>query len=133
MIVDTSALIAILRNESDAPLFTALIESATELRMSVASYVEAGAVVDSAKNPRISRALDELIYRAEIEILPLTVAQGMLARQAYRDFGRGSGHPAKLNFGDCFAYALAKDLGEPLLFKGADFSETDIQSAIPRR
>jgi ribonuclease VapC len=131
MIIDTSVLIAILRNESDAPLFTRLMESATELQMSIASYIEAGAVVDSAKNPRISRALDELINRAEIEILPLTVAQGMLARQAYRDFGRGSGHPAKLDFGDCLSYALAKDLDQPLLFKGSDFSETDIQSAIP--
>jgi len=77
----------------------------------------------------IARQLDELIRIADIEIRPVTVEQGRLAREAYRDFGRGSGHRAKLNFGDCFAYALAKDMGEPLLFKGSDFQATDVEVA----
>ena len=86
-------------------------------------------VTDSARNPVVSRRLDELIKFGGIEIRPVSVEQGRLARAAYRDFGRGSGHAAKLNFGDCFAYALAAETGEPLLFKGLEFPATDIKSA----
>jgi ribonuclease VapC len=133
MILDTSALIAILRFEAEAPEFARIIESAVESaaqpRMSAVSYVEAGAVIDGSKDPIASRRFDELIEAAQIAIEPVTEAQARIARQAYRDFGKTSGHPAKLNFGDCFSYALAKSKGEPLLFKGKDFSRTDVKSA----
>jgi ribonuclease VapC len=133
MILDTSALIAILRLEAEAPEFARIIEnaakSAAQPRISAVSYVEAGAVIDGSKDPIASRRFDELIEAAQIAIEPVTEAQARVARQAYRDFGKTSGHPAKLNFGDCFSYALAKSKGEPLLFKGHDFSRTDVKSA----
>jgi ribonuclease VapC len=129
MILDTSALIAILRYEAEAPEFARIIESASQPRISAVSYVEAGAVIDGSKDPIASRRFDELIEAAQIAIEPVTEAQSRIARQAYRDFGKTSGHPAKLNFGDCFSYALAKSKGEPLLFKGRDFSRTDVKSA----
>jgi ribonuclease VapC len=86
-------------------------------------------VIDASRSPIASRRLDDLIRAAGITIEPVTEVQARLARDAYRDFGRGSGHPARLNFGDCFSYALARDTGDPLLFKGDDFSRTDIQPA----
>jgi ribonuclease VapC len=133
MIVDTSALIAILRLEPEAPDFARIIEraakSAAPPRISAVSYVEAGAMIDGSKDPIASRRFDELMEEAQIAIEPVTEAQARIARQAYRDFGKTSGHPAKLNFGDCFSYALAKSKSEPLLFKGQDFSRTDVKSA----
>ena len=129
MILDTSAVIAILRLEPEAAEFAAIIEREPHRRMSAVSYVEAGAVIDGSKDPVASRRLDELIEEAEIAIEPLTEAQARIARQAYRDFGKPSGHPAKLNFGDCFSYALAKSKAEPLLFKGQDFERTDVRVA----
>lgn len=127
MILDTSAVIAILRGEPEADRFGQILENDAVPRMSVASYVEAGAVMDAARSPIVSRQLDEFVRIARVVIEPVTVEQGKIAREAYRDFGRGSGHPARLNFGDCFAYALAKALGEPLLFKGSDFGRTDVE------
>lgn len=127
MIADTSALVAILRDESDAAGFATAIAEAPVRRMSAASYVELGAVVDAVRDPVVSRRVDELIAEAEIEIVPVTRGQALIARAAYRDFGRGSGHPAGLNFVDCFSYALAAELDEPLLFKGEDFAHTDVQ------
>jgi ribonuclease VapC len=129
MILDTSAVIAILRLETEAPEFAGIIERAAQPRISAVSYVEAAAVIDGSKDPVASRRFDELIEAAQIAIEPVTEAQARIARQAYRDFGKASGHPAKLNFGDCFAYALAKATGEPLLFKGQDFSQTDVKVA----
>src|SRR5271156_3531093 len=129
MILDTSALIAILRYETEAPEFARIIEHAPHSRISAVSYVEAGAVIDGSKDPIASRRFDELIEAAQIAIEPVTEAQARIARQAYRDFGKTSGHPAKLNFGDCFAYALAKSKGEPLLFKGQDFSRRGVRAA----
>ena len=129
MILDTSALIAVLRFEAEAPEFARIIEHATRPRISAVSYVEAGAVIDGSKDPVASRRFDELIEEAQIAIEPVTEAQARIARQAYRDFGKISGHPAKLNFGDCFSYALAKSSGEALLFKGADFRLTDVKPA----
>jgi ribonuclease VapC len=129
VIVGTSALIAILRQEPEALEFSRILAAAERPQVSVANFVEAGVVVDGARNPIVSRELDDFIRLAGIEILPVTVEQGRLAREAYRDFGRGSGHPAKLNFGDCFAYALAKESGEALLYQGNDFAETDVSSA----
>lgn len=131
MIIDTSALIAILRGETEAERFSLALEQATlPRRMSAASYLEASLVIDSSGDPVLSRNLDRLIEIAQIQIEPFTLDQARLARQAYRDFGKGSGHPAQLNFGDCFAYALARTLDAPLLFKGSDFSHTDIASAV---
>lgn len=129
MIIDTSALLAILRAENEATSFARTIEKANVRRLSAANYVEAGAVIDRSGDPIASRRLDELIRIANISIETVTETQAKLAREAYRDFGKGSGHPAGLNFGDCFAYALAREMGEPLLFKGNDFTHTDISPA----
>ena len=129
MIVETSALVAILRAEPDAEALAHAIEAAPVRRMSAASYVEVGAVIDGARDPVASRRVDELIEAAGIVIEPLTASQARLARQAYRDFGKGSGHPATLNFGDCLSYALAAETGEALLFKGEDFAHTGITRA----
>lgn len=86
-------------------------------------------VLDSRKDPVLSRSLDEFLQVAGVEIVPVTVEQARIARDAYRDFGKGSGHPAQLNFGDCFSYALAKATTEPLLYVGLDFSHTDVAAA----
>lgn len=130
MIVDASALIAILRTEPDASTYAEAIAAADERRISAVNYVEAAAVIDGSRDPIASRSFDDLIEYADIAITAVTQRQAHLAREAYRDFGKGSGHPAKLNLGDCFAYALAKETGEPLLFKGNDFSHTDISPAL---
>jgi ribonuclease VapC len=129
MIVDTSALIAILRDEPDAAFFAEAIENASQRRLSAANFLEAAVIIDGSRDPVASRRFDELVKEAGIVISPVTEAQARIAREAYRDFGKGSGHPAQLNFGDCFAYALAKVTGEPLLFKGNDFLRTDIAAA----
>jgi ribonuclease VapC len=121
VIVDTSALIAILRDEPEARGFAIAIADADRRCISAANYLETAIVIDGSRDPIASRSFDDLIREAEICIEPVTAEQARVAREAYRDFGRGSGHPARLNFGDCFAYALAKTTGEPLLFKGEDF------------
>jgi ribonuclease VapC len=130
VIVDTSAIIAILRAEPEASVCADAIESASVRRLSAASYVEVGAVIDRAGDAIASRRVDELLTTAGVGIEPVTASQARIAREAYRDFGKGSRHPAGLNFGDCFSYALAKATGESLLFKGADFQHTDIASAL---
>ena len=130
MIIDSSALVAILRAETEAPALAAAIRDATDRRLSAANYLEASIVVDSQRNSRASRRFDQLIEEAGIVIEPVDEHQVRIAREAYRDYGRGSGHPARLNFGDCFAYALARSRREPLLFKGDDFIHTDITPAI---
>jgi ribonuclease VapC len=126
MIIDTSALIAILRNEPEAKHCALAIERNEIRRVSAANFVETALVIDGSRDPIASRRFDDLVKEAQIGIEPVTEAQARVAREAYRDFGKGSRHPANLNFGDCFAYALAKTTGEPLLFKGADFIHTDI-------
>ncbi len=130
MILDTSAIIAILRNETEAPVFAKAVEKAAHRRISAVNYVESAAVIDASRDPIASRRFDDLLREAQVALEPVTEAQARLARQAYRDFGKGSGHPAKLNFGDCFAYALAKARNESLLFKGDDFSQTDVADAL---
>ncbi len=130
MILDTSAVIAILRDEPEAASFARAIEAADAKRLSAASYVETAAVIDRADDPVASRRLDELLALAGVEIEAVTEYQARLAREAFRDFGKGSGHPAKLNFGDCFSYALARATGEALLFKGSDFIFTDVSAAV---
>jgi len=129
MIIDTSALMAILRDEPEASACAKAIEAAATRRISAANFVETAIVIDASRNPIASRRFDDLVREAQLVIEPVTEAQARVARDAYRDFGRGSGHPAKLNFGDCFAYALAKSSGEPLLFKGDDFVRTDVEVA----
>ncbi len=130
MIVDTSAIVAVLRDEPDAAVYARLIAAATDARISAGTYVELGIVIDGARDAVMSGALDRLLDDAGVVVAPLTASQARIARIAYQQFGRGSGHPARLNLGDCFAYALARDLGEPLLFKGADFGLTDIELVI---
>lgn len=129
MIVDTSAVLAILFNEPDARRYAEAIADAESCRMSAASFLEAGITIDGQAGAEAGRQLDVLIQQAGIAIEPVSVEQVQLARQAFLDFGRGR-HPARLNYGDTFAYALAKIIGEPLLFKGKDFSQTDIQAAL---
>lgn len=130
MIIDTSALIAILRAEPEKLAYASAIERANDRRISAANFVETALVIDGSRDPIASRRLDDLLREAQISIEPVTERQAHIARAAYRDFGRGSKHPASLNFGDCFAYALAADKGEPLLFKGEDFRHTDIAPAL---
>ena len=130
MIIDTSALIAILRAEDDAAAMAYAIEEAAVRRISAANYLETAVVIDSSRDPIASRRFDELVEAADLSVEPVTREQARIAREAYRDFGKGSGHKAGLNFGDCFAYALAKSAGEPLLFKGDDFVHTDVTSAL---
>jgi len=130
MIIDTSALIAILRDEPEAGACAEAIEAAHHRRISAANFVEGAIVIDGSRDPVASRRFDDLVREAQLVIEPVTEAQARIAREAYRDFGRGSGHPARLNFGDCFAYALARTQGEPLLFKGTDFAHTDIAPAL---
>jgi ribonuclease VapC len=129
LIVDTSALIAILRDEPDAEIYAQVLATADTARISAANYLETAIVIDASKDPIASRHVDDLIAAAKLEIEAVTAYQAKVARDAYRDFGKDSGHPAQLNFGDCFAYALAKTTQQPLLFKGDDFSHTDVLSA----
>jgi ribonuclease VapC len=130
MIIDTSALVAILRDEPEAMACARAIENTTSRRVSAASFVEAAIVIDGSRDPVASRKFDDLFKEAKLVIEPVTEPQARIAREAYRDFGKGSGHPAQLNFGDCFAYALARVTGEPLLYKGNDFAHTDIAPAV---
>ena len=129
MILDASAVIAILRDEPEGASFAKAIAGSRNRRISAVNYVEAAVVIDGSRDPIASRRFDELFREAQITIETVTQDQARLAREAYRDFGKGSGHRANLNFGDCFAYALAKESGEPLLFKGDDFTLTDITPA----
>ena len=132
MIFDMSTLIAILRDEPEAVSCAHAIENSVVRRVSAANFVEAAVIIDASRDPIASRRFDDLIKEARIIIEPVTEPQARIARDAYRDFGKGR-HPAKLNFGDCFAYALAKFTGEPLLFKGDDFAQTDIKPATIER
>ena len=128
MIVDSSALVAILGSEPEADDLENSLLDAPLRRISAVTYVETAIVVDSRRDAVLSRRLDEFLRETEVDIEPVTSDQARLAREAYRDFGKGR-HRAGLNFGDCFAYALAKDKGEPLLFKGEDFRRTDVEVA----
>ena len=110
---------------------TAPQSRAQHRRISAANWMETAVVIDGSRDPVASRRFDELVQIAELQVEPVTHDQARIARDAYRDFGKGSGHQAGLNFGDCFAYALAKSTGETLLFKGNDFGHTDITPALP--
>ena len=129
MVVDTSAILAILLDEPDAPVFARALGVAEHVVMSAGTFLELAIVIDNHRSISATRELEALMRRASIEVIAVTAEQAHVARQAHADYGRGN-HPAKLNFGDCFAYALAKERGEPLLFKGQDFAHTDIEAAI---
>jgi ribonuclease VapC len=128
MILDTSAVSSIFFGEPEGDHFLQMIHGADRCRISAANFVELSLVIEGQLGPQAGRQLDMFFRRGEIVIEAVTVEQAHLARQAFLDFGKGR-HPAQLNFGDCFAYALAKATGEPLLFKGMDFSKTDIRKA----
>jgi ribonuclease VapC len=130
VIVDSSVLIAILTGESDAEELNDALSAAVRPVLSVANYLEAAIVLDRHRSTGPGEKLDRYLAAGTIELVEVTEPQVRIARSAYRNFGRGSRHPAGLNFGDCFAYALAVELDEPLLYKGGDFSHTDVRSAL---
>lgn len=130
MIVDTSAIIAVMREEPEAAAFLEKMENASDaLKMSAGNWLEAGIIADSEEAGTASLLLDNIAERLSLQIIAVTVEHAQIARKAYRVFGRGRGHKAKLNYGDCFAYALAVQTGEPLLFKGNEFGQTDVAVA----
>jgi ribonuclease VapC len=126
MVIDTSALLAILQNEPGRRAFNEAIEEAESRSLSTASFVETSMIVESRYGADGVRDLDLFIAKAQITFVPVDAEQAHLARQAFRQYGTGR-HPAGLNFGDCFSYALARSVGEPLLYKGNDFGKTDIE------
>ena len=125
MVIDTSALVAMLSAEPEAEMFEAAVEGDPVRLMSTASYLEAAIVIETRFGEAGGRELDLWIHRAGIELVAVNVDQAEVARSAYRRYGKGRSN-AGLNYGDCFAYALSKVSGEPLLFKGNDFTHTDI-------
>jgi len=130
MIIDSSAVVGIFNSEPAADALQDALISVRNRRMSAATLVELYVVIDGKRDPVRSARLDELLQRLDVEIVDVTAEQASIARAAHRDYGRGSGNPARLNFGDCFSYALAKVTGEPLLFKGDDFGHTDLTPAV---
>jgi ribonuclease VapC len=128
VILDASAVVAVLRAEPEAPDLVRAIEATQRRHISAVNYVEAAVVIDGGRDSVASRRFDDFFRVSRIAIENVTPKQAEIARQAYRDFGKGR-HKAGLNFGDCFAYALAKELDEPLLFKGKDFAHTDVEVA----
>lgn len=128
MILDTSAVVAILAGEPGSDRLIAVLSRNASCRISAATFVELALVLESQFGPEVLRQCDALLRRVGAVVEPVTVAQAHIARQAFHDYGKGR-HPASLNFGDCFAYALAKASGEPLLFKGRDFALTDVSPA----
>ncbi len=129
MILDTSALVAVLFGEPEADAFTRLIHDADRCLISAGSFLELSIVIERQAGPEAARQCDMFFRRAGIIVEPFTVEQAHIARQAFHDFGKGR-HRAGLNFGDCFAYALSKVTGEPLLFKGNDFKKTDVAGVM---
>lgn len=128
MIVDPSAVLAVLFGELDAQRFDEAMARAPRCRMSAVGFLEAAIVLESRSGPSAGSDLDAFLQAAEIELVPVTPEQARTARLAWRRFGKGN-HPAGLNFGDCFSYALAETAREPLLFKGEDFALTDVEAA----
>jgi ribonuclease VapC len=130
MIVDASAVVAIALREGTARELLEALAAAPTVRISAANLLESWMVIDRRNIPEATALADRILTRFGIEIQPVTATQVEMAREAWRRYGRGSGHRAQLNFGDCFAYALAKDLDEPLLFVGEDFAATDVMAAL---
>jgi ribonuclease VapC len=130
VIVDTSAIVAIVLGETGAGTLNEALARSTNSRMSAATYVELCAVMHRRDRPEINRNVDRLLDAYGIEIEPFDANQARVAAQAYRDYGRGSGHPARLNLGDSYSYALAAVTGEPLLYRGENFPHTDLRPAV---
>ena len=130
MVLDTSALIAVLLDESDAAVFRLAIEADPVRLLSAATLVETSIVIEARVGEAGGRELDRLLQKADVEVVAVDAEQAELARHAFRKFGKGR-HSASLNYGDCFSYALAESRGEPLLFKGGDFAKTDVAAATP--
>lgn len=131
MILDTSAVVAVVRSEPQSNTILRRIFVDSNCRISAANLFELYMVIDRSRVPEANEELEEFLGSVHPIVEPVTQAQADLARIAFRRFGKGSGHPAGLNFGDCFAYALARFYGEPLLFIGNDFAATDIEPALP--
>ena len=131
MVIDSSAILSILLAEEDAETFARAIESADQRLLSAATFVETAIVIQTKKGDNGERELDLLLHRGGIEIVSVDAEQAEIARAAYRRYGKGR-HPAGLNYGDCFTYALAKSTGEPVLYKGTDFARTDLYPTAPR-
>ena len=129
MVIDTSALLAILFQEPEAERFARAIVGAARRLISAGTLLETGIVLQARHGDEGARDLDLLVLKLGMEVAPVTERQVGLARRAYRQYGKGQRHPAGLNVGDCFAYALSRDTGEPLLFKGEDFARTDVETA----
>lgn len=129
MIVDTSAIVAIVLGEAAAERLAQILSDAAEPKMSTATAVEVNAVLTRRLRPEDQRRVERLFDEWEIDLVAFDAEQARIASRAYRDFGRGSGHPAALNLGDCYSYALADVTGEPLLYVGDDFGHTDITPA----
>ena len=130
MIVDTSALIASAQNEPEAAALSAALQAADTISISASTLLEACIVIDGRRSPLVTRRFEEVLASTAVTVVPFGEEHLRVARAAYRDYGRGSGHPANLNFGDCFSYALAAERREPLLYVGDDFVHTDIRSAL---
>lgn len=130
MILDTSAVCAVAFDEAEGPALLERIEAADQLRISAATVVELMAVLARSGRPEVGRRVERLLAAWEVDVAPFDAAQAQVASQAYRDYGRGSGHRAALNLGDCYSYALAATAGEPLLFLGDDFPHTDVEVAL---
>lgn len=133
MIIETSAVFAIVAGEPEWQRFVEVVHADAAPKMSAANYLESSIVLDRhrSRDLRLARQVDAVIESLRIQVVPFTPTQARIAREAYRDFGKGSGHPAQLNFGDCFAYALAAETDEPLLYKGEDFTHAGVRSALP--
>ncbi len=132
MIVDSSVIVAIVNAEEDASELSDALSAAVSPKLSAANYLEIGITVDRKKRPDASRLVDTLISHYGVTIVPVTEKLAREARAAFNRYGKGMGHKAQLNIGDCFVYALAKETNEPLLFKGGDFTHTDVIPAIVR-
>jgi ribonuclease VapC len=130
MVIDTSAVLAILQDEAERRAFNQAIEAADSRSLSVACFVEISIVIEARYGAEGVRHLDRFLDRADVTLVPVDVEQGKLARHAFSRFGKGR-HEAGLDFGDCFSYALAQVLGEPLLYKGDDFARTDVSRYQP--
>lgn len=129
MVIDTSALIAILSDEPERRVFNELIEAATATSISAANLLEARMVLFARSGDNAVSSLDAFVLKSGMTVMEVSPRMADIAFDAYRRFGKGTGHAAALNYGDCFSYALAKHLGAPLLFKGDDFSRTDVRAA----
>ena len=130
IVLDTSALFAILTDEPERRAFNEAIERAPVRLLSAATLLEAKMVLFARHGGAGVNALDAFLLRGNIRIEPVTAAQAENAFEAFRRFGRGTGHAARLNYGDCFSYALARENAAPLLFKGGDFVQTDVETAL---